>query len=81
MARCLHIYDSGFQCVDETIESTDFCDVHQRVIPFERLEDSPWRKFVFRVVAFVLLVTLLIPLIYSLKNLYRGTPAQAREVW
>jgi len=85
MARCFHIYDSGFQCVGETIESTDFCEAHQRVIAFdERLEDSPWRKFVFRVVAFVLLVMLLIPLLYSLKNLknlYTGTPGQAQEVW
>ena len=85
MARCFHIYDSGFQCAEEAIDTTDFCDAHQRVIPFERLEDrlvdSPWRKFIIRFVAFVLLMTLLIPLLYSLKNLYKGSPAQAQEVW
>ena len=81
MTRCFHIYDSGFQCVDEAIESTDFCEAHQKVIAFDRLEDSPWRKFGIRVVAFVLLVMLLIPLVYSLKSLYRGTPAKAQEVW
>jgi hypothetical protein len=85
MARCFHIYDSGFQCVDEAIETTDFCDAHQKVIPFERLEDSledsAWRKFIIRLIAFLLLITLLIPFWYTLKSLYKGTPAQAQESW
>jgi hypothetical protein len=87
MARCLHIFDSGFQCVDETLDPTDFCEAHQKIIPFERLEgvENPWRKFVIRLVAFVLLMSLLIPLFYSLRSslrsLYRGTPAKAQEVW
>ena len=81
MARCFHIHDSGFQCVAETIEATDFCEVHQKVIPFERLEDSRWRKYGLRFVAFVLLITLLIPLFYTLRNLYRGPRAEAQEVW
>jgi hypothetical protein len=85
MARCFHIYDSGLQCVDEAIETTDFCDAHQKVIPFERLEDyleeDPWRKFLIRLIAFLLLITLLIPFWYTLKSLYRGTPAQAQDSW
>ena len=24
MPRCLHIYDSGFQCIDETVPEGDF---------------------------------------------------------
>jgi hypothetical protein len=81
MSRCLHIYDSGFQCIDETIEPTDFCESHQKVVAFERLEDSPLRKLVFRLVALVLLLLFLIPLVYTLRSLYFDTPAKAQEVW
>jgi hypothetical protein len=82
MSRCLHIYDAGFQCIDEAVESTDFCESHQKVVAFEpRLEDSPLRKAFFRFVALILLIMFLLPLYYSLRNLYWGPPVKAQEVW
>jgi hypothetical protein len=75
------MYESGFQCVDETVEPTDFCDAHQKVVAFPPLEDSGWKKAVMRLVALILLIIFLIPLILSLRNLYRGSPAKAQEVW
>lgn len=82
MPRCLHIFDSGFQCADDAVEPTDFCDAHQKVVAFEaeRLEDSWWRKAFFRLVALVLLLLFLIPLFYTLRNLYFGPPVKAQEV-
>jgi hypothetical protein len=40
------MYASGFQCSGETLEPTEFCEAHQKVVAFEfeRLEDSFWRK-------------------------------------
>ena len=83
MSRCLHIFDSGFQCVSETVESTDFCEAHQKVVTLdsERLEDSIWRKAFFRLIAFLLLLMFLIPLFYTLRNLYLGPPVKAQEDW
>jgi hypothetical protein len=81
MARCAHIYDSGFQCVDETVAPTELCSTHQRVVAFESLADSPWRKIVLRVVAFVLLLLLLVPVFYTLKNLHWGPAEDAQEAW
>ena len=83
MSRCLHIFDSGFQCVSETVESTDFCEAHQKVVAFdsERLEDSIWRKSFFRLIAFFLLLMFLIPLFYTLRDLYLGPPVKAQEDW
>jgi len=81
MSRCLHIYDSGFQCVGEVMESSDFCESHQKVVAFERLEDSPVRKLLFRVVALILLLLFLVPLFYTLRSLYLDPPAKAQEVW
>lgn len=84
MARCLHIYDNGFQCLDETLEATDLCESHQKVVSLEseRLQDSWTRRAILRLVAFILLITLFIaPLLYSLRNLRWGPPAEAREVW
>ena len=83
MPRCLHIYASGFQCSDDSVEPTDFCDAHQKVVEFEfeRLQDSPVRKIFFRLVALVLLLLFLIPVFYSLRILYLGQPAKAQEVW
>jgi hypothetical protein len=80
MARCLHTFDSGFQCVDETLESTDFCEAHQKVVAFQskRLEDPWWRKIVIRVVALVLLLMFLIPLYYTLRDLYLGPRVKAQ---
>jgi hypothetical protein len=80
MARCLHIFDSGFQCVDETLDPTDFCEAHQKVVAFqaERLEDPWWRKIVIRVVALVLLLMFLIPLYYTLRDLYLGPRVKAQ---
>ena len=81
MPRCLHMYDSGFQCIDESIEPTEFCEAHQRIVDFETLQDSPWRKLFHRLVALILLLMFLIPLLYTLRNLYLGPPAKAQEVW
>ncbi len=83
MPRCLHIFDSGFQCITEVVEETDFCDAHQRVVPFEsdRLELSVWRKTFLRFVAVVLLLMFLIPLFYTLRDLYYGPPVKAQEDW
>ena len=83
MSRCLHIFDSGFQCIGETLEPTDFCEAHQKVVAFysERLEASIWRKAVLRFVALVLLLMFLIPLFYTLRDLYFGPPVKAQEDW
>jgi hypothetical protein len=83
MPRCLHIFDSGFQCISETVDATDFCDAHQKVVAFEseRLEDSSWRKIFFRLIAFVLLLMFLIPLFYTLRDLYVGPRVKAQEDW
>ncbi|HEY2382913.1 MAG TPA: hypothetical protein VGK48_17190 [Terriglobia bacterium] len=79
MPRCLHIFDSGFQCLDEARESMDFCEAHQRVVEFEPLQDSLWRKMFIRFIALLLLLLFLIPLYYSLRNLYLGPPVKALE--
>ena len=83
MARCLHMYGSGFQCSAETLEPTEFCEAHQKVVAFEieRLEDSFWRKLVLRFVALILLLVFLIPLFYTLRDWYFGPPVKAQEVW
>jgi hypothetical protein len=83
MARCLHIFDSGFQCIGEAVDPTDFCEAHQKVVAFESdwLQDSIWRKTLLRVVALVLLLMFLIPLFYTLRDLYLGPPVKAQEVW
>jgi hypothetical protein len=77
------MFDSGFQCISETVDATDFCDAHQKVVAFEseRLEDSSWRKVFFRLVAFVLLLMFLIPLFYTLRDLYVGPRVKAQEDW
>jgi hypothetical protein len=81
MSRCLHIFDSGFQCIGETVGPTDFCEAHQKVVAFEseRLEDSSWRKAFLRFVAFVLLLMFLIPLFYAMRDLYVGPQVKAQE--
>jgi len=81
MPRCVHIYDSGFQCIDESLEPTAFCESHQRVVEFEKLQESSWRKLFFRLVALVLLLLFLIPFFYTLRGLYIGPPTKAQEVW
>jgi len=83
MPRCLHIFDSGFQCVSETLDPTDFCEAHQKVVAFEseRLDGSSWRKIFLRFVALVLLLMFLIPLFYTLRDLYLGPPVKAQEDW
>ena len=83
MPRCLHIFDSGFQCIGETMNPTDFCEAHQKVVAFEadRLEDSSWRKLFLRVIAFMLLLMFLIPLFYTLRDLYLGPRVKAQEDW
>jgi hypothetical protein len=81
MPRCLHVFDSGFQCIDETLDATDFCEAHQKVVAFDRNgpDDSGWRKVVLRFVAFVLLLMFLIPLFYTLRDLYVGPQVKAQE--
>ena len=81
MSRCLHIFDSGFQCIDEAVDSSDFCEAHQKVVAFEaeRLQDSFWRKVFIRFVALILLLLFLIPLYYTLRDLYLGPPVKAQE--
>jgi len=83
MPRCLHMFESGFQCISETVEPTDFCEAHQKVVAFEseRLEESLWRKVLLRFVALVLLLLFLIPLFYTLKDLYLGPRVKAQEDW
>lgn len=82
MARCLHMYESGFQCIGETLEPTEFCEAHQKVVAFERLEDSIWRKSVLRFVALILLLVMfVIPLFYTLRDWYLRPPVKAQEVW
>jgi hypothetical protein len=82
MPRCLHIYDAGFQCIDEALDPTEFCESHQKVVAFDsRMEDSPWRKAFLRFVALILLLMFLLPLLHSLRNLYWGPPVKAQEVW
>lgn len=81
MSRCVHIYDSGFQCISETVDSTDFCEAHQKVIAFVPLQESTWRKAFFRLVAAILLIIFLIPLFYTLRDLYFGPPVKAQEGW
>ena len=77
------MFASGFQCVSEAVESTDFCESHQRVVAIdsERLEDSIWRKAFFRLIALALLLMFLIPLFYTLRDLYLGPPVKAQEDW
>jgi hypothetical protein len=75
------MYGSGFRCVGETMDETDFCDSHQKVVAFPPLDEASWKKPLMRVVALILLIIFLIPLIFSLRNLYYGTPAKAQEVW
>jgi hypothetical protein len=81
MSRCLHIFDSGFQCIDEAVDTTDFCEAHQKVVSIEeeRLQDSVWRKAFIRFVALLLLLLFLIPLYYTLRDLYLGPPVKALE--
>jgi hypothetical protein len=81
MARCLHMYDSGFQCIGETLEPTDFCEAHQKVVAFIPLEESSVRKTFIRFVAFILLLVFLLPLFYTLRDWYFGPPVKAQEVW
>src|SRR5690606_24666971 len=80
MARCLHILDSGLQCIDEAIEGTDFCDAHQRVVAFERDDETgALRKVMMRVIALILLLIFLIPIVNTLRTLYLGPPTRAQE--
>ena len=83
MPRCLHVFQSGFQCVSEAMDATEFCEAHQKVVAFEseRLEDSIWRKLFLRFVALVLLLMFLIPLFYTLRDMYLGSPVKAQEDW
>ena len=77
------MFESGFQCISETLEPTDFCEAHQKVVSLdaERLEEPFWRKTLLRFVALVLLLMFLIPLFYTLRDLYFGPPVKAQEVW
>ena len=73
------IHESGFQCVDEALDDTGFCESHQRVVDFETLRDSPWRRTFIRIVALILLLLFLIPFLYTLRGFYAWRPVQAQE--
>jgi len=77
------MFDSGFQCISESLDPTDFCEAHQKVVQLDtdRLEDSIWRKALLRFVALVLLLMFLVPLFYTLRDLYLGPPVKAQETW
>jgi hypothetical protein len=75
MPRCLHIYESGSQCIDESIPERDFCGDHEIGGFDDRLEDDVWRRVFRRFVAFILLIVFLVPLLHGLKRLYWGPPA------
>ena len=77
------MFESGFQCISETVESTDFCEAHQKVVEFEseQLQDSIFRRMTLRFIALVLLLMFLIPLFYTLRDLYLGPPVKAQEDW
>ena len=79
MPRCLHIHDSGFQCVSEAVDTTELCDDHQKVVPFELPVETGWQKIIFRLVALILLIMFLVPIVYRLRNLFVGPPARAKE--
>lgn len=81
MIRCVHIYDSGFQCEAEALEGTNFCEAHQKVVEFARLQDSTWRKVFLRFVALILLIIFLIPIIFTIRNFYLDLPTEAQEAW
>jgi hypothetical protein len=83
MSRCLHIFESGFQCIGETLDPTDFCEAHQKVVAFEaeRLEESILRKAFLRFIALILLLLFLLPLFYTLRDLYLGPTVKAQEDW
>ena len=65
------------------MDPTDFCESHQKVVAIqsERLVESGWRKAFLRFVAVVLLLIFLIPLFYTLRDLYLGPPVKAQEDW
>jgi len=77
------MFNSGFQCVSETLAATDFCEAHQKVVALdsERLQESGWRKIFVRFVAFLMLLMFLIPLFYTLRDLYLGPRVKAQEDW
>ena len=79
MARCLHMYDSGFQCIDETIESTDFCEAHQKVVAFDAARGSRLAQSrCSALVALVLLILFLIPLLSTpQESLFRSSGESA----
>ena len=81
MPRSLHIYGSGFQCAGESVDPSEFCEDHQKVVAFERLQDSFLRKAFLRIVAFILLLITLLPLYYTLRDLYRRPPVKVQGVW
>ena len=81
MLRCNHIYDSGFQCEAEALGNTSLCGVHQKVVAVESLDGPRWRKLILRFVALILLIMFLLPIAYTLKNLYLVPPPKAQEVW
>ncbi len=81
MPRCLHMYNSGLQCIDESMDPTEFCESHQKIVDFETLKDSPLRKMFYRLIALVLLLLFLLPFIYTIRNLYSAPPGKAQEAW
>lgn len=81
MNRCLHQYESGWQCQGEAQDASDFCDAHQRVVAFERLEDSMFRRMFVPVIAFILVVILLGPVFSTLRHFVSVPRVAMRGAW
>ncbi len=80
MQRCSHLYGSGVQCGEETVPGLDFCPDHVVVEDGrEPLSDHPFRKFLMRFAALLLLLAFLVPFYYTIKTLYLNTTVEARE--
>lgn len=78
MQRCVHLYESGRQCSEEALPGGDLCEDHEIII-FEPLSDHPFRKFIVRLAALILLIVLLIPFYYTLRTLYLNQTIEAQE--
>ena len=80
MPRCTHLYESGPQCSEEALPGSDFCPDHEVIHDvFEPLSDHPFRKFIMRVAALILLIAFLIPFYYTLRSLYLSQTIEAQE--
>lgn len=75
------MFESGLQCDSVTLDETDFCEAHQRVVFFERHQEPVWQRLLLRIVALLLLLIFLIPIVYTVRELYLGPPVRTQEAW